>query len=156
LTQITHNLRVDLLKRMGMGYSKAEIVKFLVEKYEVTPSGAYYHFNSWDRWIGNYSAFSNDKTLGTEVYERYRHIFREASFELLQCKEHNARVGLYRVMLEANKGMLSFYSNETVVDDRPIQVSFDLDKYKISDNLLDLDKPLRDYKERQRNENLFK
>jgi hypothetical protein len=135
-----------------MGYSKAEIVKFLVEKYEVTASGAYYHFNAWDRWIKNYSAFSNDKTLGAEVYERYRHIFREASFELLQCKDHNSRVGLFRVMLEANKGMVSFYSSERVVDDRPIQVSWDLDKYKISNNVLDSDKPLRDYKEVQRNE----
>lgn len=135
-----------------MGYSKPEIVKFLVEKYKVTPSGAYYHFNTWDRWINNYSGFGNDRTLGAEVYERYRHIFREASFELLQCKDHNARVGLYRVMLEANKGMLSFYSNETVVDGKPIELSFNIDKYKISDDMIDPEKPIRNYKEAQRNE----
>ena len=144
-------IRTELLKKQGEGFSNPEIVKHLKATFDITKAGVYYHLNSKDKWIDEYSKVFG-KDLGATIRQRFDHVYREASFRYLQSREDNARIGFLKVMLETNKVLLSFYSSDSVLDDRPIQLSFDIDKYKISNNMLDPDKPLRDYKKVQRKE----
>jgi hypothetical protein len=94
----TSEIRQKLLKKVGEGFSKPETVKYLVETFKISKQAVYYHFNTKDKWIGNYGS-ENREDLKFTVLTRFNHIYREASFQYQHCQEHNARIGYLRTML---------------------------------------------------------
>ncbi len=104
----TVELRLDLLKKIGEGYNKTEIVKYLTKKFSISKSGAYYHFKHIEDWIGQYCNFSDSKYLVFSIKNRFNYIYREASFHCLHAQSDNARIGYLRVMMEANKQLSEY------------------------------------------------
>jgi len=104
----TVELRLQLLKDIGTGLSKAETVQHLQEKFNVGRSTAYYHFQTKDRWLKDYGDFSNAKELQFQILTQFQHINREASFEYLNTNDPNAKIGFLRVRLEALSKMAEY------------------------------------------------
>ncbi len=119
MRQQTVEIRLELLKHIGMGFTQAETVKHLVEKFGVTESGAYYHFRTKQRWIKDYADFNSVGDLQDQIFQRFNHVYREASFQYQHCQDHNGRIGYLRTMIEASKCMQSFLPTnvDSTVDD---------------------------------------
>ncbi len=119
MRQQTVEIRLELLKHIGMGFTQAETVKHLVEKFGVTESGAYYHFRTKQRWIKDYTDFNSVGDLQDQIFQRFNHVYREASFQYQHCQDHNARIGYLRTMVETCKCMQSFLPSnvESTTDD---------------------------------------
>ena len=92
--------RLDLLKKIGEGYNQRETVKYLVEKYGLTEAGAYYHFRTKEKWIGQYARF--DRNYAFTVRQRYDQLYREAAFQYKHCQDTNGKIWFLRCMIEAN------------------------------------------------------
>ena len=118
----TVEIRLELLKKIGEGYSKRETVKWLKDKFGITESGAYYHFASRDKWLGQYSAF--DREFAFQVKQRFNYIYREASFQYLHAKEDNAKIGYLRTMLEANRQCAEYLPKDLDVNPEVINVKW--------------------------------
>jgi hypothetical protein len=97
-----------LLKKVGEGYSKTEVVKHLQEKFGISRSGAYYYFNNRGRWLGEYSNLFQVEELQFQVFNRFNYIYREAAFQFLHTQNDNARIGYLRTMLDANEHLSEF------------------------------------------------
>jgi AcrR family transcriptional regulator len=82
-----------------MGFSKAETVKALTEKLEVSKQAVYYHFNCRGKWQSNFIALKDSQRLLEVRMSRLNYIYREASFQYLHADNSNAKVGFLRVML---------------------------------------------------------
>lgn len=104
----TVEIRLQLLKDVGEGLSKAETVKDLIEKFNITKSAAYYHFKTKDKWFKNYGDFSNSKNLVFELLSQLNYVNREASFQYLQAKDQNTKIGFLRVRLDALSKLAEF------------------------------------------------
>ena len=82
-----------------MGFSKAETVKALTEKLEVSKQAVYYHFNCRGKWQSDFIALKDDQRYLEVKASRLNYIYREASFQYLHADNSNAKVGFLRVML---------------------------------------------------------
>ena len=121
MQQNTVEIRLELLKKIGQGFSERETVKHLTEKFGITESGAYYHFQTRDKWIGQYTDLSKAEELQFQVFQRYNYVYREASFQYQHCQEHNARIGYLRTMIDAVKCLKEFIpatALETLEEDK--------------------------------------
>jgi hypothetical protein len=78
----------------------------LTEKFSITKQGAYYHFNTKEEWLPQYSGFDADFAFA--IRQRFNYIYREATFQYLHAQNDNAKVGYLRVMLEANSKCSDF------------------------------------------------
>ena len=112
----TTSIRLELLKKVGEGYSKTEVVKHLQEKFGISRSGAYYHFKNRSKWLGEYSNLFQAEELQFQVFNRFNHIYREASFQFFHTKNDNAKIGYLRTMIGANKHMSEFIPEGTEQD----------------------------------------
>lgn len=132
MRQRTTALRLELLKKTGEGYTQAETIKHLVDKFNVTRSGAYYHFRTKKQWMKDYVDLANVQELQSQIIQRYNHIYREASFQYQHCMDHNGRVGYLRTMLEAAKCMRAFLPDGVCDTDvvTKIELSWNLDKLR--------------------------
>lgn len=108
----TVELRLQLLKDIGEGLSTRETVKHLSEKFGITQSGAYYHFENKDKWIGQYSDLTQSKNLLFQLFHRFNYVYREASFQYLHSQNDNARIGYLRTMLDAACQLRDFLPKE--------------------------------------------
>jgi len=97
----TVEIRLKLLKMQGLGFSKMETVKHLSEKFDITVSGAYYHFETIDKWIDQYLDFKNIKEFQFNILNQFNQINREASFQYLHTADPNAKIGFLRTRLAA-------------------------------------------------------
>jgi len=97
----TVEIRLKLLKMQGLGFSKMETVKHLSEKFDITVSGAYYHFETIDKWIDQYLDFKNIKEFQFNILNQFNQINREASFQYLHTADPKAKIGFLRTRLAA-------------------------------------------------------
>ena len=97
----TVEIRLQLLKDIGSGLSKAETVKHLNDKFGISTSAAYWHFKNKHKWLKDYADYSNANELLFRVLTQLENINREASFQYLQTSDANAKIGFMRVRLEA-------------------------------------------------------
>lgn len=97
----TVEIRLELLKKQGEGYSKAETVKHLVEKFGITRQGGYYHFETLDTWSSQYLDFENIHDFQFNILNQLNTINREASFQYLTAHDDNAKIGYLRTRLTA-------------------------------------------------------
>jgi hypothetical protein len=139
----TQDIRTELLKRLGEGNSPSEINKILQEKFHLSKAGCHYHWETYDKWIADYSDVANNKRLLGAVLQRYNYVYRSASFQFLQCSDHNGRVGYLKVMLDATKALHGFIPGAESMTANDIVLSWNLDKYKDGD-ILNLYKPIED------------
>lgn len=105
----TVEIRLQLLKDVGAGFSMHETVKHLIEKFQISRSAAYYHFKTRDRWLKDYADFSDSRNLLFQVLTQLNYVNREASYQYLQTADPNAKIGFLRVRLDA-LGKLAEYS----------------------------------------------
>jgi hypothetical protein len=115
VTQQTVEIRAELLKKIGEGYNRAEIIKYLSEKFGVSKADGYYHYSCINKWKDQYGAF--DKDLLFNVKARYNHIYKEASFQYLHCNSDNARIGYLRTMLEAIGHLAAYLPKDQAAHD---------------------------------------
>jgi hypothetical protein len=86
----------------------------------MSASGCYYHFETMDKWIGNYFDFKNVEQFQFNILNQFNSINREASFQYLSTNDVNAKIGFMRVRLEA-LGKLAEYAGfnlQQVLDPR--------------------------------------
>ena len=112
----TVDIRLQLLRDIGAGLSKRETVKHLTEKFGITTSGAYYHFETRSKWLPQYANF--DRDFAFQVKQRFNYIYREACFQYLHSQNDNAKIGYLRTMLEANSKCAEFLP-EDAKDEKP-------------------------------------
>jgi hypothetical protein len=105
----TVEIRLQLLKDVGAGFSKHETVKHLIDRFRISRSAAYYHFKTKDRWLKDYADFSDSRNLLFQVLTQLNYVNREASYQYLQTADPNAKIGFLRVRLDA-LGKLAEYS----------------------------------------------
>ena len=108
-----------MLKDVGTGLSKAETVKHLNEKFGISKSAGYWHFETKDRWLKDYGDFNNVNELRFRILTQFEHINREASFEYLQSRDQNAKIGFMRVRLEALGKLSEFLPKDVEVKQTP-------------------------------------
>lgn len=108
MTGQTVEIRLELLKKQGEGYSKAKTVKHLTEKFHITSSGAYYHFETLSKWSSQYLDFENVKDFQFNILNQLNHVNREASFQYVHAQNDNAKIGYLRTRLEALSKMAEY------------------------------------------------
>jgi len=99
--QNTVEIRLELLKSQGIGLTKRETVKRLQDRFGITEQGAYYHFQTLDKWISQYLDFKNIKAFQFNILNQLNTINREASFQYMQAKDPNSKIGFMRTRLTA-------------------------------------------------------
>ena len=93
---------MQLLKDVGAGLSKAEIVKHLQEKFGISSSAGYYHFETKGKWLKDYIDLSNSKENQFKYFTRFEYLYREASFRYMHSQEENEKLGWWSRMFDAN------------------------------------------------------
>jgi transcriptional antiterminator len=102
--QNRHERRLKLLKLEGDGYSQREIQSRLSEEFHVSERTIRRDFKDRAKW----QAYNGDAALLT-ILNRYEQIYQRASFNEKTTKSENARIGWYRVMLDATKQFSEIY-----------------------------------------------
>jgi len=101
-------LRLNILKCEGMGFSKAETVKVLTEKYGCSRQNVYYHYKTRDKWQGDFLNFKDGNALQHTIISRLNYIYREASFKYLHADNSSAEGCFLGKMLEATEKLSAY------------------------------------------------
>lgn len=91
-----------------MGFSKAETVKIISEKFGCSRQGIYYHFSNRDKWQSDFINYKDSKELFNLVINRLNYVYREASFNLLHADNSNAKAGCLRLMMDSTVQLAVF------------------------------------------------
>jgi hypothetical protein len=94
--------RLELLRLEGLGFTQAEIVKQLVEKYNCSERTVYNDFETRAIWQPILQSVINADGVLLKVVNRYEQIYRQASLRLLSSSNQHVQVGALHVMLRAN------------------------------------------------------
>lgn len=82
----------------GMGFSKPEIVKALVEEYNVSDRTVYYDFQNRSKWQPNLSDIKDTDNILLKILNRYDQIYRHASKLYLTGSDQNVQLGALSIM----------------------------------------------------------
>jgi hypothetical protein len=63
MKQNTAEIRQNILKGEGMGFTKTEIVKSVAEKVGCSTSDVYWHLSTRDKWQNEYLDYGDKKGL---------------------------------------------------------------------------------------------
>ena len=107
-------IRLEILKNEGQGYTKAETVKNISEKLHVSRQDVYYHYGIRDKWQGDFLDFKNACELKQIIVSRLNHVYREGSFQYLHADNSNAKVGALRLMLDATLSFADYFKDQTL------------------------------------------
>ncbi len=93
---------LELLKLEGLGFSQAEIVKELRQKFTCTERAVYYDFEPRAVWQPALQSLINPDAVLLKVVNRYEQIYREASIRLLTFQNVLGQLGALNIMLKVN------------------------------------------------------
>lgn len=91
--------RLEILNMEGSGFSKAEIVKELSVKGDVSERAVYKDFERRDKWQPLLTA---DKQVH-RIINLYEQIYRKAALKYLSSKNENVQLGALKIMFETVK-----------------------------------------------------
>jgi hypothetical protein len=111
---------LEILKNEGMGYSKAEAVKNIVDKLRCSRQNVYYHFKNRNKWQTKFLALKDAQRLLEVKMSRLNYIYREACFQYLHADNSNAQCGFLRVMLAVTLEAPELSENQTGLGDKII------------------------------------
>ena len=77
--------RLELLKLEGLGFSQAEIVKQLSEKFECAERTLYNDFETRATWQPYLQCVTKPEDVLFKITNRYEQIYRQASLRMLQA-----------------------------------------------------------------------
>jgi len=93
-----------LLNMEGMGFSRSEITKELTSLFRCTPRAVQYDFKNRGKWQPVMDKF-DPQTSMLKITNRYKTIYRKASFMFLQSKREEIQLGALRIMIESTKAL---------------------------------------------------
>jgi len=97
--------RLELLKMEGLGFSQAEVVKELSQKYACSRRTVYNDFETREGWQPVVQSLVGAHGILFKVVNRYEQIYRQASIRLLTAAEEACQLGALNVMLKANAAL---------------------------------------------------
>jgi hypothetical protein len=112
-------IRLKILKLNAEGFSRSETVQILKESCQVNEATTRYHIRLMPKWIGVFVDLKNAEILRQQIANIYLQTIREASYQLRQATNDNAKIGYMRVRLEAAQQLCSFLPAEMVNNTPP-------------------------------------
>lgn len=110
----TVDLKLDILKMQGQGFSTAEIVQSLTAKYGLKQGDIYYHIRSMPKW----KQFFVTAMEGKEAYQnnltRLDYIYRELSFLYQHAQTDIIKLGCLNSMAKTIIGKADLIKNNDV------------------------------------------
>jgi len=97
--------RLELLKLEGLGFSQAEVVKELSQKFACSKRTVYNDFETREGWQPVVQSLVGAQGILFKVVNRYEQIYRQASIRLLTAAEEACQLGALNVMLKANAAL---------------------------------------------------
>jgi hypothetical protein len=103
------DVKTELLKLEGAGFTRPEIIDQLSEKFHVSPRTIRYYYRTRYKWQPEITGLASAKAAYHQALNRLEHIYRKFSLILLQASEDNAKIGALKGMLETQwkKAMIS-------------------------------------------------
>ena len=99
LRKDTVNLKLDMIKQVGQGFSLVEIVQSLHEKYKRSKRTIYYHYSTLDAWTQYFLTVKQSKHAYLTALIRLDYIYREFSFIHQTSKDNCSKLGALKGML---------------------------------------------------------
>ena len=75
----------------------------LSTKYKVHPRTVYKDFESKKKWQPELTELKDNQEVLLKIINRYEQIYRAASFVQFNTKNESARLGAFRIMMEATR-----------------------------------------------------
>ena len=97
--------RLELLRLEGLGFSQAEIVKELSQKFACSKSTIYNDFETRATWQPMLQSVIEADDVLLKVVNRYERIYRQTSMRLITSPNPLVQLGALNLMLKANSLM---------------------------------------------------
>lgn len=98
-----NEMRQELLKKLGEGFSKREVVKHIMAMYGVSDVAVYQQIKRIPVWAKDFLSLENRKKAYVNMLIKYRDMERKCSFDYLTTNDPNAKIGFLRTRLEILK-----------------------------------------------------
>jgi len=93
-------LKTELLKMEGAGFSKADIVQELHTKFKVATKTVYYYYRTRHEWQPAILGLAAGKEAFHQTLNRLDYIYQKFSYVHLQAHDDNNKIGALKGMLE--------------------------------------------------------
>jgi len=100
-------IKTDLLKEDGEGFSKAEVVKDLSQKYHVSPRDIYHYYENMSKWLPEILGYQNAKQHWLRCMARLETIYSAAGFYRFQGSSDVVRIQALKIQLECVRTMIT-------------------------------------------------
>jgi hypothetical protein len=100
-------IKLDLLKKDGEGFSKAEVVTDLSQKYHVSPRDIYHYYENMAKWLPEILGYQNAKQHWLRCMARLETIYSAAGFYRFQGSSDVVRIQALKIQLECVRTMIT-------------------------------------------------
>lgn len=100
-------IKLDLLKRDGEGFSKAEVVKDLSQKYRVSPRDIYHYYENMAKWLPEILGYGSAKQHWLRCMARLETIYSAAGFYRFQGSSDIVKIQALKIQLECVRIMIT-------------------------------------------------
>jgi len=100
-------IKTDILKKDGEGFSRAEAVKDLSQKYNVSPRDIYYYFENMAKWLPEILGYQDAKQHWLTCMARLETIYSAAGFYRFQGSSDVVRIQALKIQLECVRTMIT-------------------------------------------------
>jgi hypothetical protein len=108
--------RLELLRLEGLGFSQAEIVRELSQKFGCSKRQVYSDFETREVWQPILQNSSTREQTMSKAINRYEQIYRQASIKFLTTSQDTAKLKALNVMLKTNGLLLETAVLPAVLD----------------------------------------
>jgi hypothetical protein len=100
-------IKTDLLKKDGKGFSRAEVVKDLSQKYHLSPRDIYHYYENMSKWLPEILGYQNAKQHWLRCMARLETIYSAAGFYRFQGSSDIVRIQALKIQLECVRTMIT-------------------------------------------------
>jgi hypothetical protein len=100
-------IKRDLLKKDGEGFSRAEVVKDLSQKYHVSSRDIYYYYENMSKWLPEILGYQNAKQHWLRCMARLETIYSAAGFYRFQGSSDVVKIQALKIQLECVRTMIT-------------------------------------------------
>ncbi len=100
-------IKTDILKKDGEGFSKAEAVKDLSQKYNVSPRDIYHYYENMTKWLPEILGYENAKQHWLRCMARLETIYSAAGFYRFKGSSDIVKIQALKIQLECVRTMIA-------------------------------------------------
>jgi len=100
-------IKTDLLKKDGEGFSKAEVVKDLSRKYNVSSRDIYHYYENMSKWLPEILGYQNARQHWLRCMARLETIYSAAGFYRFQGSSDIVKIQALKIQLECVRTMIT-------------------------------------------------